>query len=210
MATQVTPDVEIIAPEGSVEVVELEAGTEIVNLKPVKEAEVSVTGEKPVAIAGKQMADSTVTGTAKKGETAEVVLQTKTFKNSEVTVDGKGSLDLTVNTGSFKKSTIEGGKKADSVSFGNQTTVKKANIDLGKGDDTVTFKANTSFKGKTKIDLGNKGSDVVEFAEAPKGGKVVVSNFDKNDTLVVGGETFTYDDLKGGAEVSGIKIKFND
>ena len=163
--------------------------TAIVGSKPIKEADVTIS--------------------TKKGETVKLGVEGTRVKKSEFTTEGKGSLDMTVKTGTFQKNTITGGKKADSISFGNQVTVKGVTMDMGKGDDSVTFGAETKFKGKTSIDLGKKGADVVEFKAEPTSGKIVIDNFDKKDTLIIGGETFTFDDLQD-AKFSNIKINFAD
>ena len=206
MSTTTTGDLEVVIPEGAqVEVVELEAGTEVVVEKQVTGLEVEVTGTG--AVAGKAVNASTVTVQAEKGETATVVLQTNRFVKSDIAVEGKGKGVVKVNTGVFNKSTVTGGKKGDSVSFGGQTKVKKGEVDCGKGNDTVTFKKNTTFQGKTTIDLGKGGKDAVEYGKAPKGGKCVIENFSKKDTITVGKNTFDYKDIKNGAEIPGVKVK---
>ena len=207
MSTTTTGDLEVVIPEGSeVQVVELDGGTEIAVEAPVSELEVDVTGTGIVA--GKKVDESTVNVKASKGESATVVLQSTKFIGSDINISGGGKGVVKVNTGVFNKSTVTGGKKADSVRFGNETTVKNAEVDCGKGNDTVTFNKNTTFKGKTTVDLGKGGKDsLVLKANKVKGGKLVVENFGKKDTITVGKNTFDYKDIKGGAEIPGVKIK---
>ena len=63
-------------------------------------------------------------------------------------------------------------------------------------------------KGTTNIDLGKGGKDsIVINADSIEGGKLKVTNFTKKDTITVGDETFTYNDIKNGAEIPNVKIK---
>ena len=144
-----TGDIEITLPEGSedsVEIVELEVGTELAITAPVKEVEVSVAGDS--VLVGKPVIDSTVTvEAASNQETVELILKTNSFKKSDIVVE-KGAADINVTVGTFKKSTVATGKKSDSVTFGNQTTVNKATLELGKGSDTVTFQERHHVQGQ--------------------------------------------------------------
>jgi len=200
-----TGDIEIILPEGaedSIEIVELEIGTELAVESPVKEIEVTVAGDS--VLVGKPVIDSTVTvEAASNQETVTLALNTNSFKKSDVVVE-KGAAEINVNVGTFKKSTVATGKKSDSVTFGNQTTVNKATVELGKGSDTVTFKSGTKFKGKTTIDLGKGGADSVIIEGDAK--KLTVDNFNRKDSISVAGETFDYKDIKNGADVPGVKV----
>lgn len=200
-----TGDIEITLPEGSedsVEIVELEVGTELAITAPVKEVEVSVAGDS--VLVGKPVIDSTVTvEAASNQETVELILKTNSFKKSDIVVE-KGAADINVTVGTFKKSTVATGKKSDSVTFGNQTTVNKATLELGKGSDTVTFKSGTKFKGKSTIDLGKGGADSVIIEGDAK--KLTVDNFSRKDSISVAGETFDYKDIKNGADVPGVKV----
>ena len=200
-----TGDIEITLPEGSedkIEIVELEVGTELAITSPVKEVEVTVSGDS--VLVGKPVVDSTVTvDAASNKETVELVLKTNSFKKSDIVVE-KGAASIDVTVGTFKKSTVTTGKKSDSVTFGNQTTVNKATFDLGKGSDTVTFKSGTKFQGKSTIDLGKGGADSVIIEGDAK--KLTVDNFNRKDSISVAGETFDYKDIKNGAEVPGVKV----
>ena len=200
-----TGDIEITLPEGSedsVEIVELEVGTELAITAPVKEVEVTVSGDS--LLVGKPVVDSTVlVEAASNKETVELVLKTNSFKKSDIVVE-KGAADINVTVGTFKKSTVATGKKSDSVTFGNQTTVNKATLELGKGSDTVTFKSGTTFRGKSTIDLGKGGADSVIIEGDAK--KLTVDNFSRKDSISVAGETFDYKDIKNGADVPGVKV----
>ena len=207
MATITTGDLEVVLPKGAkknIEVEELKAGTEIVALKNVSGLETTVTGD--AAFVGKGVSKSSVDLKSTKKNTPKVVLQNTNFTKSDIKISGKGAGEIKSNTGAFAKSKITGGKKNDSVSFGNKATVNKGKINLNKGNDSITFAKGTTFKGKTTIDLGKGGKDVVTFGKEVKKGSVVINNFDKKDKLVVGKDTFKYNDIKKGAEIPGIKI----
>ena len=207
MATITTGDLEVVLPKGTtkkIEVAELKAGTEIVALKNVSDLKTTVTGK--AAFVGKGVSESSVKLKSTKKNTPKVVLQTTNFTKSDIKISGKGAGEVKSNTGGFVQSKITGGKGKDSVSFGKQSTVNKGKIDLGKGSDSITFAKSTTFKRKTTIDLGKGGKDVVTFGKAVKNGSVVIKNFDKDDKLVVGKDTFDYKDIKKGAEIPGIKI----
>ena len=150
-----------------------------------------------------------VTVNAQKGETVELTVEATEVKKTDITVDGRGALDLTVNAEKLKKSTVSGKAKDDSISFGD-ARLRKVEVDLGKGDDTVTFGEGASFRGRNFVDLGKGGADVVEFeGEEPSKGKIIINNFDENDKLIIGGETFTKDDIEDDT-FSNIKINFAD
>ena len=160
----------------------------ISTLKPIKEAKFHAITEK----------DKTVV----------VAVQSKRVKQSDFTAEGEGSLDLNLNTGTFAKNSVSGTDQSDSIKFGNQVTVKGMTSELGDGDDTITFKKKVTMKGKNTIDLGEGGADTVELkGGAPKNGKLVIANFDENDTLVLKKKTFTYEDLQE-TKIEGIKIEF--
>ena len=208
MPTITTGDLEVVFPKSEkkrIEVAELKAGTEIIALKKVSGLETTVTGK--AAFVGKGVSESSINLKSTKKNTPKVVLQTTNFTKSDIKISGKGAGVVKSNTGSFTQSKITGGKGKDSVSFSNKSTVNKGKIDLGKGHDSITFAKRTTFKGKTKIDLGEDGRDVVTFGKAVKKGSVVINNFDKKDNLVVGKDNFDYKDIKKGAEIPGIKIK---
>ena len=193
------------------EVVSTEDFTEYLFTQKNKGFEADFTDDSAI-VGSKPIKDADVTVSTKKGETVSLGIEGTRIVKSDFAVEGRGAMDLTVKTGLFKKNTVTGGKKADSVSFGNQVKLQKTTVDLGKGDDSITFGSQTTYKGKSTVDLGKGGADVIEFKAEPTGGKVVVENFDKNDTLTVGDKTYTYDQLTGedAPSFEGIQIKFAD
>ena len=169
--------------------------------------EADLPGNTAIA-ASKPVKEATFNAVTEEGETVVVAVQSKRVKQSDFTADGEGSLELNVNTGTFAKNSITGGDQSDSVKFGNQATVKGTSADLGEGDDTVTFKKKVTMKGRNTIDLGEGGTDTVELkGGAPKNGKLVITSFDENDTLVLKKKTLTYEDLQE-TKIEGIKIEF--
>ena len=205
----VTPPEVINEGTNPPEVVQTEDFAELVFQKQSVGYEAELKGDTAIA-ASKPVKESTFTAVTEAGETVVVAVQSKRVKQSEFSTEGEGSLELNVNTGTFAKNSITGGDQSDSVKFGNQATVKGTSADLGDGDDTVTFKKKVMIKGKNTIDLGEGGADTVELkGGAPGKGKLVITNFDENDTLVLKKKNFTYEDLQE-TKIEGMKIEFAD
>ena len=79
---------------------------------------------------------------------------------------------------------------------------------MGKGDDTVRFGKGVTFKGRSTVDLGKGGKDALVIeADGVAPGKLIVTSFSKQDSITVGDETFTYKDIKNGAEIPGVKVE---
>ena len=203
MATTTTSDLEVVIPEGAdVEVVKAKGEpTEVEVNSPVKDLEVTISEKGEVK--GKRLTDSEIIVEATSNKETVTVELKSNFKKSDISVD-TGKLDLTVKSGKFHKSTITAGKKSDSIMFGGSTKVTNSTLEMGKGSDTVTFKSGIKFKGKTTIDLGEGGADVVIIEENAK--KITVDNFTKKDSISVAGKTFDYKDIKKGAEIPGVKV----
>ncbi|QNI65664.1 hypothetical protein [Synechococcus sp. A15-44] len=210
MPTITTGDLEVVFPKVAkekIEVAELDVGTEIVALKYVTDLETTVTGD--AAFVGKGVAESSVVLKSTKENTPKLVFQNNAFNKSNIKISGKGAGNIKSNTGAFANSKITGGKRGDSVKFGNKSIVNNATIVLGKGGDSITFGKRTTFKGKTIVNVTPGGKDVVTFGKNLKSqsGSVVIKNFDKQDKLTVGNDTFTYKQIKNGVDIPGITIK---
>ncbi len=182
---------------GKIDVVELPNAevTEIAVNSAIKGLELGLSGEKDVAIAGARLKDAKISNEAPKGETVNVTLAVTKSANLEFITTGKAATELSVAEGKFLNSSITTakGKAEDSISFGASSTIKAALISLGKGSDTLTFSGR--MKGKTTVESG-KGRDLIEVNSKDRGkGKLVLSDFNKKDTLVVGDETFTTKNL---------------
>jgi hypothetical protein len=204
---------DVILPEGVSEVqVEVgvgEAGNTLVAVKEnTKDLDIEAKGS--TGITGKKVTDTTVNVAAKKGEDANIVLQTTTAKNTNIINEGKSALDVTVNTGKVNKLTIDAGnkKRADVLRVKDGVALSRLNASMGKGNDKITIDKGASLKGKNTIDLGKGGKDsIVIEANSIGKAKLTVTSFSKKDTITVGEETLTYKDIKNGAEIPGITIE---
>ena len=203
---------DVILPEGvspdSVEVAVGEDGGTFVAVKQnVSGLDIQAAGD--TSITGKRVSDSEVSVSTKKGETANIVLETTVVKDTTITNDGKGALEVNLNTGKIKNLTIDAGnkKRDDLVRVKDDVTLSKSTMDMGKGDDTVRFGKGVTFKGRSTVDLGKGGTDAIVLEAAPKPGKLIVTSFSKKDTITVGDETFTYKDFKNGAEIPGVRVE---
>ena len=79
---------------------------------------------------------------------------------------------------------------------------------LGKGADSIIFGRRVKFKGMHSIDLGKKGKDEVIFkGDDVAGIEMTINSFTRKDIIEVGDETFTYNDIKNGTEIPGIKVE---
>ena len=213
MPTITTSDLEVVFPKSEkdrIDVEELESGTEILALKSLSDLETTVFATGVGAFTGQGVSNSKVVleSTKKNTNTPKFVIANKNFSKSEINISGNGRGKVNINTGAFRNSTIRGGKKNESIRFGNETICNNNTINLGKGGDSITFRKGTTFKGKTTINLVPGGKDVVKFGKNLKSqpGSVLIKNFDKQDTLIVGKNTFKYNDIKKGAEIPGIRI----
>ena len=212
MSTLVSDNVSVILPEGiAEEVVKVDTGSDgtdqVAVSAPVAELDFDLTGD--TEFSGSAISKSEITVKADQNESTKVTVDSN-FKQNTINNDGSGSLEVSINQSNFRKSTIDAGdkKRNDQIAFKGSSTVVKSDVSLGKGNDTITFSKATKFKGKTTVDLGKGGKDsIVLKPNSLKKGKLVITNFTKKDTITVGKETFTFKDIKNGAEIPGIKIR---
>ena len=158
-----------------------------------KTSGIDIEAADDTAISGRKLTDSEVNVSGEKGDTTKVVLETTVLKDTIITNEGKGALEVNINTGKVKNLTIDAGnkKRDDIVRMRQDVKLVKSTFELGKGDDTVRFAKGTEFKGKNTVDLGPKGADTVILkAGEVTSGKLVVTGFTK-DTIKAGDETFT-------------------
>ncbi len=181
---------------GKIDIVGLENAdvTELAINAPIADVEIGLKGDNDVAIAGARLVDSTLTNEAPAGETASVVVAVTKAKNLTFETTGKGATELSVAEGKMMKPTITTakGNAEDSINFSSASTLKSADISTGKGADTLTF--NGRMKGKTTVESG-KGRDVIEVNRQSGKGKLILSDFSKKDTLIVGNEEFKLDNI---------------
>mgnify|MGYP003309327907 CR=1 FL=1 len=177
----------------------------VVTKDPIQNAEFTVTGD--TGFTGKAIAKSDVSVDGNKGETTTVAVQA-TFKNTDISNDGKGALAVNVVGAAFKKGKIESGKTSDSVSFDGNSRVVKAKVSLGKGNDSVTFAKGGQVKGKNTVDLGKGGKDAVVIEDLKNiKGTLIIRKFGKGDKVTVNGKVYTFSDRKALNKLDGIKIK---
>ena len=156
-----------------------------------------------------------------KNKPNELSVKAPAVKNTGIVNNSKQGLEAKINSPKLNKVTFSSSKNVDdkfkfdgvktnaSSRTDKKGQIKNSTLSMGKGDDTVTFGKGVKFKGRTKISLGQKGGTdmVIIGSEIKGGGKVKVTQFSKKDTIKVAGETFTYQDIKDGAQIPGIDVK---
>merc|ERR1711934_469062 len=181
---------------GKIDIVGLEnAGvTALAVNSPVKGLQVGHKGDNDISISGARITDAVLSNEAPKGTTATFTVAVAKAKNLTFTTSGKGATDLTYAGGKHVGHiiTTAKGKAPDSITFDAASTLKSASISTGKGADTLTF--NGRMKGKTTVESG-KGKDVIEVNRQSGKGKLILSDFNKKDTLIADGETFKLADI---------------
>ena len=182
---------------GKIDIVELPNAdvTEVAVNSPVKDLQLGLSGDIDVAVAGARLVDTVITNEAGAGKTAGFTLASAKVKNLEFTTSGKGATDFLAGEGRVMKPVITTAKGSapDSITFGTASTLKSGNISTGKGADSLTFSGR--LKGKTTVESG-KGKDVIDVNRQSGKGKLILSDFNKKDTLVVDGDTITTQNLE--------------
>ena len=145
-------------------------------------AEVTLNGD--TSVEAKKISDSTFTV-----DSGKTVFQTTKLNNVEVVAEPGSTLDAKVNKG----------------------VVKNAKFTGNDGDDTVKFGGNTKIKDKVVVDLGEGANTTIINGKIVGDGKLVIKNFDDDDTIIFNGDTYSIDkdnldELAG----EGIKIKLED
>ena len=174
-------------------------------------------------IKGRPLKNATINGvTEGEEDIVNIKLKNNAITFSEFNVEGGGGLNLEVkmkggnptNKGEsiFAKNTITGSDTNDSIKFvksrffGNE-------IDLKEGADTIKFGNQTKLLGNNVIKLGDTidgdgnivsdgDRDVVKinsFYEDGQDGdraKLRITEFGKEDTLIINGTVMSYDDAK--------------
>ena len=181
---------------GKIDIVGLENAevTQLAINSPVTGLEIGHAGDNDIAVAGARIVDAVISNEAPQGVTAKTTIAVTKAKNMTFATTGKGATDLTVAEGKHVNHSITTakGNATVSISFSSASSLKSADISTGKGADTLTF--NGRMKGKTTVESG-KGKDVIEVNRQSGKGKLILSDFSKKDTLVVGGEEFKLDNI---------------
>ena len=182
MATETTQDAVIVVPQsqsGNVQTTETSEGTKVEFTAPTTKAEVVVTGN--VVATGAPISKSTFTFTE------------------------QGSITFESNV---KGSQVNATVGDDSVGFVNK--VKDTKTDLGLGSDSVAFGGSSKVdNAKVGLGVGDGSVDTVTVEKLKSIGKLKITNFGKEDKLVVNGKTFTANDLKNNDFGGKITIKFD-
>ena len=178
---------------------------EIAIFKKVTDLDCDFTSETSgtdIVFVGKQIADSSFTAKAVKGDESVIAFNTTKVNNTDIEVKGKGDCVVNVNTGHFNNSSIFFNKKsADYVQFNNGVEVRNVTVNAGKGADIITFKENSFIKGTNVVNLG-KGKDILQLPANKKGkGKISVQDLKDNDTIIIGDESFSGKDINKGEVV---------
>ena len=199
---------DVILPEGvSTEQVDIAVGSDGNTVVAIKEntSGLDIEAKSETAVTGKKITDTTVNVTAKKGEDTNIVLETTVAKSTTITNEGKGAIEVNVNTGKVKGLTIDAGnkKRADLVRIKDDVKLIDANFKLGKGNDNIRIGKGVTFKGTSSVDLGKGGKDTVTVEGKAK---LDITNFSKKDTLNVGDDSYNFKDIKNGAEIKGISV----
>ena len=144
---------DVILPEGvSTDQVEVSVGSEGGTAVSIKQntSGLDIEAQGDTAVTGKKITDSQVNVSTKKGEDTNIVLETTVAKSTTITNEGKGALEVNVNTGKVKSLTIDAGnkKRADLVRIKDDVKLINADMNMGKGNDTVRFGKGVTFKGK--------------------------------------------------------------
>ena len=140
------------------------------------------------------------------GLNAELVSEVRKMKKVSISMF-KGDDVVRFVDGAIMKSSVSTGQGDDQVILGQDVTVgKNSKFRLGEGSDQVDIQGEVK---KMKIDLGDdRNADVVSLeAEDLISKKLKISNFNRDDRLIVDGDVFGYSDLRDN-DFDRIKIGF--
>ena len=140
------------------------------------------------------------------GLNAEFVSEVRKMKKVSISMF-KGDDVVRFVDGAIMKSSVSTGQGDDQVILGQDVTVgKNSKFRLGEGSDQVDIQGEVK---KMKINLGDdRNADVVSLeAEDLISKKLKISNFNRDDRLIVDGDVFGYSDLRDN-DFDRIKIGF--
>ena len=161
------------------------------------------------------------------GEDAEFVSSVQKIGGGTTIVMSEGNDSVEIGQGVVNKSFFSTGEGGDAVLLDSAVKIRGNTVfDLGKGTDSATIDAEirratfelgkgadqitmTGAVKKAFVDLGyDKAGDVITIAsEDLISRKIKLSNFDKKDELIIGGESFGYGDLQS-TDFDRIKVSF--
>ena len=200
-------DAEIIVPEKFSDLISIDhslankialnASSFVKNL----DVEMQVPG---LQLDAKKMAKSDIVFAS--GLNAELVSEVRKMKKVTISMF-KGDDVVRFVDGAIMKSSLSTGQGDDQVILGQDVTVRKnSKFRLGEGSDQVDIQGEVE---KMKINLGDdRNADVVSLeAEDLISKKLKISNFNREDRLIVDGDVFGYSDLRDN-DFDRIKIRF--
>ena len=178
MATESTKDAVIIVPEGQTPPVIVETGD-------------STTATYTAPVSG---------GTTE--VTGNLVVTGASVSDQKFTFTESAKVDF---TNKVKSSRVLATAGNDSVVFSDGKSAKNK-VKLGSGADSVVFGTKTN---KTTVKLGSDNAgDTVNIENINDVKNLKIKNFGTQDTLIVGGREFSYDDLQD-RNFDNITIKFD-
>lgn len=106
----------------------------------------------------------------------------------------RGAIDASFS-GKVTNIVVDASTSKGAVSLNFDSKITNANLNLGRGSDEVIFGG--SFGGSSSVDLGSdKKPDSVTISSPRKvNTPLTISSFGKQDTLTLGGQTFTYEQI---------------
>lgn len=103
------------------------------------------------------------------------------------------------------------GKGRDYLEFKKDSVSTDGSYNLGKGSDTAVFAPRSSAGTGNSVDLGSdSASDVVNISRARNVKGLEITNFGKEDQLIIGGKSYSYDEVIAQGGVRGIVVKSQD
>jgi len=223
MATETTNDAVIETggipanQQANLNIVTTPEGTVIANTDTVAGLSATVSGQ--VLVSGGRYESTTFSFTNPSGSSAPGVSVSNTTLTGTTIIGGttpdawsQGSIAAGAKSKATTKTTdtnADFGEGADSVSFLKKSLDKGSSYKMGGGEDSVTFGRNTTSKSaKVKLGSNDKAGDTVDISKKADIKKLKITEFGKEDTLKIGGKTFSYDDLQN-KDFKNITIKFD-
>ncbi len=126
------------------------------------------------------------------------------IKVKDSKIRGQGDNTIDAQDSKFKETTFRMSGGSDSVTFGAGAVVKQGVVRLGDGGDSVVFGQGSEVK-DLKLDLGadDGAADVINIEDPASVKDLLIRNFGPEDTLIIGGETFTFEDIEAGLDDDG-------
>ncbi len=152
------------------------------------------------AIGGAGVNSATVSLSKNAGKMNFQVKQS-TIANSTVTATDSTQSKIKMTNSESSDSLFTLGNMNDSISFAGNSKINNSRIDMSSGNDTIQFTGRSVIGGVNNITLG-AGRDTVSIERnvklANNTSSLVIKDFDKDDTLRMGGRSYNLNDIAGG------------